>query len=165
MLKNSTGLTLVELLIVIGIIVVLLSLTTIAFDTYQVNYNVEKEIKDLYSDLNGARIRAMNENRQYIVEFTSPKSYVTAIDSDFDGFFTQGVDSRVDKYSKDNLKYNLIWNFSDGTNRLTIDNRGLVSINGNIRVDRDNSAEYDCIVILITRLNMGKWDGASCEAR
>ncbi len=165
MLRDSAGLTLVELLVVITIVTILLSLSTIAFNTYQVNYNVESEIKTLYSDLMGARLRAMNENRQYVVKFTGPKSYVTAIDNNLDGDYTSGMDIRVDRYSHDTLKYNLIWSLDGSFDRITLDNRGLVNINGNVRVDRSNSAEYDCIIISNTRLKMGKWDGTDCVAR
>lgn len=163
-MRNCSGITLIELMVATGIIVVLLSLATIAFNSYQVKYNIENEIKTLYSDIMGARMRAMNENRTYVVKFTSATSYVTAIDSDGNGDYNAG-DTRVDKYSKTGLKYNLAWGFSGGTNRLTLDNRGLVNISGNIRIDRTSDSEYDCIAISNTRIKMGKWDGTECNPR
>ncbi len=165
MLKGFGGLTLIELVVVITIIGILVSLSTIEFNNYQVNYNVESEIKTLYSDLMSARIKAMSENRQYVVKSLSPKSYVTAIDINTDGDYTPGIDTKVDRYSKDNLKYDLTWKLAGNTNRLTLDNRGLVDINGSVFVNKDNFAEYDCIVISNTRLKMGKWDGTDCNPR
>lgn len=164
MLRNSSGITLIELMVVVGIIVILLSLATIAFHNYQVRYNVENEIKMLYSDIMGARIHALNENRPYVVEFTSPTSYVTAIDKDKNGDYNAG-DTKVDKYSKDNLKYPLQWRFGGNTDRITLDSRGLVNRNGSVRIDLTNSAEYDCISISNTRIKMGKWDGTECQER
>ncbi|MEO0228299.1 MAG: GspH/FimT family pseudopilin [candidate division WOR-3 bacterium] len=164
MIRNPSGITLVELVVVIGIMTILLSLATIAFNNYQVKYNIENEIKTLYSDIMGARMRAMNENRTYVVKFTSATSYVTAIDNNGDGDFNAG-DTKVDKYSKTALKYNLVWGFPGGTNRITLDNRGLVNVNGNIRIDKTSDSEYDCIAISNTRIKMGKWDGTNCNPR
>ena len=164
MLRDYSGITLVELVIVTGIIVVLLSLAAVAFNNYQVRYNIENEIKTLYSDIMGARMRAMNENRPYVVKFTGTKSYVTAIDNNGDGDFNAG-DTRVDKYSKDGLKYDITYNLLGNTNRITLNSRGLLNINGSVRITRQNSSEYDCIVISNTRIKMGKWDGSECNPR
>lgn len=175
MIRNPSGITLVELVVVIAIMTILLSLATIAFNNYQVKYNIESEIKTLYSDIMGARMHAMNENKPYVVKFTSSKSYITAIDNDGNGDYNAG-DIRVPKYSKSGLKYPLKWNFSGNSDRLTFDNRGLVNINGkvivddnniknDIKVDRTNDAEYDCIVISNTRIKMGKYDGTKCNPR
>jgi prepilin-type N-terminal cleavage/methylation domain-containing protein len=164
MIKKAQGFSLVELIVVISIMTILLSLATIAFNSYQVNYNVESEIKTLYSDIMGARIRAMNENRPYIVKFTGTKSYVTAIDINGDGDYGAG-DIKIDRYSKDNLKYELTWSLGGGTNRFALDSRGMVNINGSVRVNKDNSSEYDCIAISNTRIKMGKWDGTRCNPR
>lgn len=164
MIRNLSGITLVELMVVTGIIAILLSLATIAFNNYQVKYNIESEIKTLYSDIMGARMHAMNENRPYVVKFMSATSYVTAIDNNTDGDYTKG-DTVMNKYSKNGLKYSLKWNFSVNTNRFTLDSRGLVNINGKVWVDRPSGAEYDCITISNTRIKLGKYDGTTCNPR
>ncbi len=164
MLKKASGVTLIELIVVITILTILLSLSTIAFNNYIVNYNTENEVKTLYADITGARMRAMIENRPYMVKFTSATSYVAAIDINGDEDYDAG-DIRVDKYSKTHLKYNLVWAFPGNTDRLILDNRGLVNVNGNIRVNSTNDAEYDCIAISNTRIKLGKWNGKDCIAR
>lgn len=164
MIRGISGITLIELVVVVGIMTILLSLATIAFNSYQVRYNVESEIKGLYADIMGARIRAMNENRPYIVKFTGAKSYVTAIDINGDGDYAAG-DVKIDRYSKENLKYELAWSFAGNMNRITLDSRGMVNVNGFVRVNKDNSSEYDCVAISNTRIKMGKWDGTACNPR
>lgn len=165
MIRNRSGFSLVELMVVIGIMIILLSLATIAFNEYQVRYNIENEIKTLYSDIMNARMHAMNENRPYVVKFTGSRSYVVAIDKDGDRDFNPSGDTKVDKYSKDNLKYDLTWNLPGGTDRIIFNNRGLANINGSVRITRENSSEYGCIVISNTRIKMGKWDGSNCNPR
>lgn len=164
MIRDQSGITLIELVVVVSIIAILIFFVTLSFEGYQAKYNIESQIKTLYSDIMGARMKAMNENRLYVVKFTSPNSYVVAIDNDWNGDFNAG-DTKVDKYSKSGLNYNLAWGFQGSTNRIILDNRGLVNVNGNIRVDRTNDAEYDCIVISNTRIKMGKWDGTKCDPR
>lgn len=163
-MKDFSGFTITELLVVMSILTILLGLSVIAFNNYMVNYNVESQIKTLYSDLMGARLHAMNENRQYVVSFINPNSYVIAVDSDYDGTYNAG-DIKIDKYSKGNLKYSFNWS-PGGNNGFTIDERGRISVlNGHIRVNTPNSSEYDCISISNTRLKMGKFSGTNCEVR
>lgn len=167
--QGSRGITLIELVVTLSIITILLSLAAIAFNNYQVNYNVEGEIKTLYSDIQGARMHAMNENRPYVFKFTSVRSYVAAVDSNADEDYNAG-DIKVDKYSKDSLKYQVSMNFPG--KRITLNSRGMIILNGSDRIDngsvwidKENSAEYDCIAISNTRIKMGKWDGARCKIK
>lgn len=164
------GFTITELVVVISILTILLGLSVIAFNNYMVNYNVEKQIKTLYSDLMGARLHAMNENRQYVVSLSS-KSYVIAVDNNYDETYDPG-DIKIDKYSKGNLKYSFNWTAETNMFTFTIDGRGRISLlNGHISVDTPNSSEseYDCISISNTRIKMGKLVGSgtnrTCEVR
>lgn len=166
--KNIRGITLVEMVVVIAIMTILIALATIAFNDYQVKYAVENEIKTLYSDIMGARMHAMNENRPYSVNFYA-KSYKTKADLD------------IVKYSKD-VKYGLAFNLQDSDGNLHsdiwFDNRGIVFIGNNpapndddvknfVRVNVNTSSEYDCIEVKSTRIKMGRWNGsnATCEVR
>jgi len=155
-LKNNKGFTLVELLIIIGIIIALLSIAGYAYNAYMVRYNIEKEIKELYADLMTARMRALQENQQYLIQLTAT-SYTTYIDEDEDGAVDDPGDTLVDDLSKSNLPYEIT-----GANIITFDQRGLANVLNSIRISQDNDAEYDCINVSRTRVKLGKWDGSDC---
>jgi prepilin-type N-terminal cleavage/methylation domain-containing protein len=55
---NRRGFSLVELIVVIGLIAILLALATINFGSWQRKSLVERYAKELYSDVQGARMRA-----------------------------------------------------------------------------------------------------------
>lgn len=48
---NRKGVTLIELLVVIGIMSVLLAISTIAFNQWTQRRNLERDVKELYADL------------------------------------------------------------------------------------------------------------------
>ena len=163
-LKNNKGFTLVELLVVIAIIIALLSLAALAYNSYMVRYNIEKEIKDIYADLITARMRALYRNQQYLIQLAT-NSYTTYIDNDQDGQVDNPGDTPVDDLTKSGIIYNLTWNFGGNTSRIVFDHKGLANVNGRIRINRNNDAEYDCINVANTRIKLGKWNGASCVNR
>ncbi len=158
-LKNNKGFTLVELLIVIAIIIALLSLAALAYNSYMVRYNIEKEIKDLYADLMTARIRALQQNQQYLIQLADT-AYTTYIDNDEDGQVDNPGDTPVGDLSKSGLGYDLDWNFG-GT--IAFDSRGLSTVNGSVWISLPNNAEYDCINVFRTRVKLGKWDGTNTQ--
>ncbi|NOY65407.1 MAG: hypothetical protein GXO97_08450 [Nitrospirae bacterium] len=164
-LKNNKGFTLTELLIIIAIMVALLSLAGYAYNAYMVRYNIEKEIKEIYADLMTARMRALQQNQQYLIQFGT-SSYTTYIDNDEDGQLDNPGDTLVGDLSKSGLSYNLAWNFGS---IITFDSKGLSNVNGSVWIslpnNKPNDSEYDCINISRTRIKMGKRNGANCINR
>lgn len=153
--KNIKGFTLTELLIIIAIMIALLSLAGYAYNAYMVRYNIEKEIKELYADLMTARMRALQQNQQYLVQLADT-AYTTYIDNDEDGQVDNPGDTPVGDLSKSGLGYDLDWNFG-GT--IAFDSKGLSNVNGSVWISLLNDSEYDCIKVSRTRVNLGKYDG------
>ncbi len=151
-----------------------MAIATIQFGQWTRKYNTEREIKELYSDLMDARMKAMNRNVQYVVELTA-NQYTVCEDCDNDNVCDTAVtcdtnsDGAVDanevRLTKSSLAYPLSWGLTGGTNRIRMDRKGIIITTGNIRIADSASANYDCVVLDDIRINMGKYDGAACQAR
>ena len=61
--------------------------------------------------------------------------------------------------------YTIAPNLSFGHTQFKFDNDGISSHNGKIRLVSTAAPDYDCIVLFSTRINLGKWDGADCNAK
>lgn len=154
------GLSLVEMLIVIAIAGILMAIATIQFGQWTRKYNIEREIKELYSDLMNARMQAMTKNRTNGIRLVSSTQYTTLDDLNNDGDFNDA--GEVSPNLK-NLTNQMSWNGNPPANsNLTFNSRGLASSSGTISITNTVGAGYDCITISTTRINMGQMSGGSC---
>ena len=187
-----SGFTLIELLVVIGIIGVLAIALGFSFEGWQGRYRVESRIKEVESDLNKARSRAMQRNRAHFVTLTATQYTIQEdIDPwpDGDGDLTAADDVRPIAPAVYNdpipllqktLDYNepITWN---GDAEIEFTARGLSNDNKTICLFTDFDGDtvsdvdpdYDCLVISQTRISIGKLNSqvagdcgtAICDAR
>ncbi len=160
------GLTLIELIVIITIMTILLAIAGVQYHQWQIRYGIESQVRQLYSDLIGARVEAMQQNELYIVRIESSNSYAVYRDENDNSTYDAGTDTKIEKYSRSGLKYPIKW--SDGNVlEFTMNERGLINQNLSLRVtNKDGSlsnAEYDCLNITRTRINLGKYNGTKCE--
>lgn len=163
------GFALTELVVVIAIITILLAIGGVQYHQWQVKYAIESQIRQMYSDLMGARTEAMQQNQLYIVRLESSSGYTVYRDENGNNVYDQG-DTKIEKFSRSGLKYPIKWN---GGNVLefTMNQRGLISQALSVRVTKKDGslskAEYDCLNISRTRINLGKYNGNNnrCENR
>lgn len=175
---GDSGVTLIELIVVVTIIAVLVLVGGIEFVGWQANYRIESQGKEMYADIMNARSRAMQRNRMHFIVVTAD-NYQTYEDTNENGVLNIGTDVNWWPNPKP-------FNYpSLQAGQIIIDTRGLVSTNppppanveAYIRFNYDTTKfrpDYDCIslgatgtaagVIPGTRINMGKWDGAVCVA-
>lgn len=83
---NRKGVTLIELLVVIGIMSVLLAISTIAFNQWTQRRNLERDVKELYADLLFFRqqsvVRGMRHRAQFLAaNIVAFRSYSTEGDA------------------------------------------------------------------------------------
>lgn len=161
--RNIDGLTLVEMLIVIAIAGILMAIATIQFGQWTRKYNIEREIKELYSDLMNARMQATTKNRNNGIRLVSSTQYRTLDDLNNDGDFNDA--GEVSPNTK-NLTNQMSWNGNPPANTdLTFNSRGLASSSGTISITNTVGAGYDCIAISTTRINMGQVIGGNCAQK
>jgi prepilin-type N-terminal cleavage/methylation domain-containing protein len=168
-MKDSRGFTLVELLVVIGVVAVLALALGFQFVGWQGGYRIESQVKELHSDLLNARTRAMQRNRLQFVVLTAD-NYQIFDDANENGAPDNNAAERWWPNPKP-LSFPPLsppvfpW-------RAIMDTKGLVSTNpapppGTDAVVRfdigENTPDYDCIVLSQTRIVMGKWNGSCVE--
>jgi type IV fimbrial biogenesis protein FimT len=147
--SNADGLSLVEMLIVIAIAGILIAIATIQFGQWNRKYNIEREIKELYSDLMNARSLAMNRNRFHFVSLAA-NQYTIRDDSNDNGV-NESADALV---LQKNTINSIVWN-GTGSN-INFDKKGFARNERTICIFSNVSPGYDCIVVSETRINMGR---------
>ncbi len=169
-MMNKNGFTLIELIVVLGIIFILLAIAGISGKAWLDKYRVETQMKEMFVDLMHARVSAMQRNRLHIVTFNpsvaAATQYTIYEDTnplpDGDGALQTASDRQV---MQKNI--NPIYAVQTGAIRIDFNPKGLVSAGlvdtqTTVRVNGSFGSAYDCIVISLTRIRMGAWDGTDC---
>jgi prepilin-type N-terminal cleavage/methylation domain-containing protein len=183
---KQDGMTLIEILAVLVITGILLVVGGFEFANWRARYNVESQIKTMHMDLMTARQRAMQKNTQHVAQVPAVKgnSYLICEDSDSNnqcdapGETTQSSISNT--LSKNSLVYPVS---SDVDGVLVMNTRGVLmisksGINTNVSSNKiwltdpntgvyydSTKVDYDCISLTATRIDTGKYDGTTCNAK
>jgi type IV fimbrial biogenesis protein FimT len=164
---NIKGFTLIELLTVISTIGVLVSVLVFSFQRWNSGYIVESQIKEMHMDLMNTRIRAMQRNRMHFVDLSATQ-YALYEDTDpapdGDGIPAPAADTLVSQQAL-NTRYPVIFTNA----QVEFNNSGISNANNIICSSAIADADYDCIEISATRINMGQLttpvsDGGTCDA-
>jgi prepilin-type N-terminal cleavage/methylation domain-containing protein len=175
---RNKGITLIELLVVVAVVGILAVALGFSYVGWQGRYRVEKVTKDLYTDLMDARTRALTQSRTYFVDFNTPAPpagqgcYRVIEDTNGDGALNNGdtivippPPTVLPLTNQKTVEYALDENITGTTVRFNT--RGVTTNLGSINftLPPDVDPDYDCIVISQMRINIGKWDGADCNAK
>lgn len=157
--RNSSGFTLTELIITIGLISILLSVSTLAFNNIMKKSSLERYTSEIHADLNRIRFESMTRKQQHLVTFNSNsvvfRRYSTPADAAGSVIMTKNVPVPIQNSSFSTLANNVM---------VTFDAQGYVSGSTATIVlgSADDNPAYNCLVISVSRTNVGKMNGASC---
>jgi Tfp pilus assembly protein FimT len=150
---SSRGYSLVEMVVIIGIISTLLILGTLQFDVYLKCYRTEAQTRMIYSELQSARANAIYQRRE-----TRVKLYPTRLE-----VYSSATDSGAAPIDTQFLSYPITWN---NGNNIDFDASGTALNNCSVCLNPvDGSGAVDSIVVGDIRLRIGKKDkGDDCSA-
>jgi prepilin-type N-terminal cleavage/methylation domain-containing protein len=187
-MSTVAGVTLVELLVVISIVAILAVALGFNYSGWSARYKVESQVKQLYSDLVGARLRAMERGMTVFTDFTDSTHYRVIEDTNGNAVvdaaptdtlltgYPKAVDYPVSASSVDNsTSPATVTSQAIGSVVISFDRRGLLSCptlftlgtqtRGVISFASTASPDYDCITISQTIISMGQMSGGVCNAK
>jgi prepilin-type N-terminal cleavage/methylation domain-containing protein len=162
--NTRSGFSLIELIIIITVMGIVMGFATLAFHQWQLKSNVEGQVREMFSDLSEARVRAFHEKKLYRIVY-QPSNYVLRSYSSENEPKSAGI-----TVSSRNVNYGLTRKSgTDLTADITdyfveFDTRGFASNNFTVIINPLMAGtSLDCLVIFDTRVNMGKINGTTCE--
>ena len=150
--KGVNGFSLTELIVVIAIISILLAIATLNFNAWVTKSSIERETRELFADLNSARIKAMYGKQRYTIAVNPLNYSLSNYSSDNE------LQSAGKQLFNKTVKYSL--SGSAVNTPLVFDSRGILNsgFGGTIYVSypANTGAAFDCIVLDDIRINLGK---------
>jgi Tfp pilus assembly protein FimT len=188
LLSAGTGITLVELLVVVSIVAILAVVLGYNYSGWSARYKVESQVRQLYSDLVGARVRAMQRGMTVFADFPDSAHYRVIDDTNGNAVVdTSPTDTLLTGYPKavnyalnaatvdDSASPPTVTSQAIGSVVISFDKKGLLSCptlftlgtqtRGVISFTSTASPDYDCIIISQTMIDMGQMSGGVCNAK
>lgn len=158
---GRTGFTLVELMVTIAIMGIIMGISALSFNSWKKKSNIEAQTRDLFTTFMEARNNSFMQKKRHDVELEQ-KNYVLKS-------YSSESDAAGKIIRSKTLTYKLTKKGADITGtKISYDSTGLTtgfgSTNFTVNVDiEDTSTSLNCLVVYVTRINMGKWNGTACE--
>ena len=144
------GFTMVELMVVIGMIAILTAIAVPNIISWLPNYRAKAAARDMISNFQKAKMEAVKRNTDVVISFATGAyvpsghvgSYTVFLDDDGDGNFTAGVDRKLAQVNMPKNVSLYSANFS-GTTKTGYNSRALPLELGNVRIRNNKSRYYE----------------------
>ncbi|HMK55143.1 MAG TPA: GspH/FimT family protein [Dissulfurispiraceae bacterium] len=148
----NQGMTMIEILIVMGIVMILLGIAWLEFSTWVKKYDIERQIYMLHAQLLKSRSTAMFRNRTHFVVLK--EGSFSIIDDTNPSPFGDGVNTSADTVI---LAETALIHPINQPSTITFNARGLTPLNQTrtICVYSEVHPDADCIVVHRARINIG----------
>jgi len=151
---GNRGFSLIELIIVIAVIAIGSSIATMNFNQWMKKSNIEQETRELYSDLNEARLQSIYTKRRHSIVLKTTNNYVLKQYSSLNEATTAGTELQSKTTKNQMTKEN--GDAFDADTLVLFNTRGFTSNVNTIRINPMNVAAFDCVIISEARTNLGK---------
>lgn len=158
LMRANLGFTLVELMVVVGIIGIVLAIATMNIRQWNDKYTVESYTKEIHSILMKARNDAANTNTP--VSITLAANLITTF-RDFNG---NAIADPGETITKPHPQFSMISDLGLPTT-IIFDRRGIPDNTPILSITNyapNASPGVDCVVVAPTRINMGIMTGGAC---
>lgn len=176
--RNTGGFSLIEILVAMAIFGICVSLATMGWSAAK-SYRVKTAAQELYSDLQGLRVRAMTEStsnsRGFGIRFVSSHSYElfefvdTNSNFQYDGLSEEADVRERDLPSSIAVKKNASPSTVAGDIYL-YDHRGFLRdtnwgtpAGGTYILSGTGAGQARCVTIAQVRIREGNWNGTDCD--
>ncbi len=165
-MRNNRGFTLVELMIVIGICGILAAIAAAGMTNFMRKNRIENQTRQIYSDLNRARMMAMDRNIMHFFRIAG-SSYEIYADTNNTGSNYETYDSSDTPVLKSEETDIVPFTFSGAVpgkedvkanNEIRFNGRGLADKQGTLCVGGDDvitQPQVNCVVFRTTKTRMG----------
>lgn len=130
-MKDDKGFSLVEMLIVVAVIGVLLSIVSFSWQRYTNNTNLRNAARDVVSDFQNCKAKAVSENRNYKITFTTGTDSSYTISASANGPHDAFIATKLPTAHGSGLQFTSAAFFPAPTNVITFYTRG-TSSNGTV---------------------------------
>ncbi len=156
---KNTGFTLVELIIVLTIAVIIMTIATVNFNSWQKKSQIESQTRTLFANLNQARVDAMQHKQPRSV-FLQANGYGYTFQT-----YTSENQSRTagTPAQSQSVTYKITETSGPADNITEFDIRGFTNDTGIFQINPiGNSAMVDCIFVNSGQTKMGKNTNGGC---
>jgi prepilin-type N-terminal cleavage/methylation domain-containing protein len=154
---GERGVTLVELLIVISIVLLLVVGLGFSYEGWQSRYRVEAVSKSLYSDIVTCRAGGFSQGLESVVKVNS-SSYAVYL-RHYVGNSVNPVDVLCPGFPKNIAPFTL----QSSVSSVLFDKHGMSAVDSYIRVVGDVNSDEDCVRLFGSLIELGRFDVVSAK--